>query len=146
MPSSFLSRWPVNAPMKYCTKCIIPDTRPGIVLDSKGVCNACEDAAHQKKVDWKAREADWKKVVLWAKQQQRRYDCVIPVSGGKDSTWQTVMCLEHGLRPLAVTWRTPARTKLGQKNLDNLISLGVDHIDWSVNPTIERTFMLETFR
>src|SRR3989344_9195869 len=129
----------------YCAVCVLPNTRPGLVLDDKGVCNACRQSA-QEEVDWKQRKQDWEKVVFEAKEKQAVYDCVIPVSGGKDSTWQTVMCLEHGLRPLAVTWRTPARTKLGQKNLDNLISLGVDHIDWSVNPTIERTFMLETFR
>jgi len=75
----------------------------------------------------------------------RDYDCVIPVSGGKDSTWQVAMCLEQGLNPLAVTWRSPGRTAIGQRNLDNLISLGVDHIDYSINPDIERDFMLRTF-
>jgi N-acetyl sugar amidotransferase len=70
---------------------------------------------------------------------------VIPVSGGKDSTWQVVTCLEHGLRPLAVTWRTPGRTRIGQQNLDNLIELGVDHIDYSVNPRVQRRFMLRSF-
>jgi N-acetyl sugar amidotransferase len=67
---------------------------------------------------------------------------VIPVSGGKDSTWQVVTCLEHGLKPLAVSWRPPARTPLGQRNLDNLIALGVDHVDFSVNPEVEKRFLL----
>ena len=66
---------------------------------------------------------------LHAKQRSKGYDCLIPVSGGKDSTWQTVVCLEKGLKPLCVTWRTPARSEVGQRNLDNLIALGVDHID-----------------
>jgi N-acetyl sugar amidotransferase len=74
----------------------------------------------------------------------RPYDCVIPVSGGKDSHWQTLVCLEHGLHPLAVTWKTPARTPLGQRNLDNLIGLGVDHVDFQVNPVVERRFLLES--
>jgi N-acetyl sugar amidotransferase len=64
------------------------------------------------------------------------------VSGGKDSTWQTVVCLERGLNPLAVTWKTPARTELGQANLENLVSLGVDHIDYQVDPRVEARFML----
>lgn len=132
--------------MKYCTHCIIPDTRPGIIFGKNGVCNACHDAAQQKQIHWKNRAADWEKLVAWTKKQKRRYDCVIPVSGGKDSTWQTVTCLEYGLHPLAVTWKTPARTKLGQTNLDNLISLGVDHIDFSVNPAVEKKFMLTTFK
>jgi N-acetyl sugar amidotransferase len=66
------------------------------------------------------------------------------VSGGKDSTWQTVKCLEYGLNPLAVTWKTPARTPIGQENLDNLIRLGVDHIDYQINSTVEKKFMLKT--
>lgn len=133
--------------MRYCTKCIIPDTRPGIEIEADGVCNACQEADKSaNEVDWGARERDWQEVVRWAKDKQARYDCIIPVSGGKDSTWQTVQCLASGLRPLAVTWKTPARTRLGAQNLNNLISLGVDHIDFSVNPAVEKAFMLETFR
>lgn len=77
------------------------------------------------------------------KRESNGYDCVIPVSGGKDSTWQVVKCLEQGLRPLAVTWRPPGRTEIGQRNLDNLVRIGVDHIDFSINPDVERRFMLE---
>jgi len=75
----------------------------------------------------------------------RDFDCVIPESGGKDSTWQVATCIEYGLKPLAVTWRSPGRSAIGQRNLDNLISLGVDHIDYSINPDVERRFMLQTF-
>jgi N-acetyl sugar amidotransferase len=53
-------------------------------------------------------------------------------------------CLQHGLKPLAVTWRTPARTELGQRNLDNLIAQGVDHVDFTVNPRVERRFLVKT--
>lgn len=133
--------------MKYCAACIIPDTRPGIVIGADGVCNACHEARKQRvAVDWKKREKAWKELVHWAKKKRARYDCVIPVSGGKDSTWQTVMALESGLHPLAVTWRSPGRTELGQQNLNNLIGLSVDHIDFTINPTVERAFMLETFK
>jgi N-acetyl sugar amidotransferase len=72
----------------------------------------------------------------------RDWDCVIPVSGGKDSTWQVVACLEHDLKPLAVTWRSPGRTPVGSANLQNLIELGVDHLDVTVNPEVERRFIL----
>lgn len=133
--------------MKYCSKCIIPNTRPGIVIEEDGACNACHEAEKSRaEIDWGKRAAAWHELVQWAKETKARYDCVIPVSGGKDSTWQTVKCLESGLHPLAVTWKTPGRTELGQKNLDNLIALGVDHIDFSVNPAVERRFMLATFK
>jgi N-acetyl sugar amidotransferase len=133
--------------MKWCSRCILPDTRPNLRLDSEGICNACR--AHEAKsvIDWPSRLEQLHRIVGVAKQRAREngYDCLIPVSGGKDSTWQTVRCIELGLKPLAVTWKTPARTAIGQANLQNLIGLGVDHIDWQINPKVEAKFMLKTF-
>ena len=80
-----------------------------------------------------------KKLWLKPKVKNRDWDCVIPVSGGKDSTWQVVKALQYQLKPLCVTWKTPARSSHGQRNIDNLISLGVDHIDFSINPKVEKT-------
>ena len=131
--------------MKYCQKCILPNTRPQLELDEVGVCSACRESERKVHVDWREREREWQELVGWTKSRESRYDCVIPVSGGKDSTWQVVKCLEWGLRPLAVTWKTPARTGIGEENLNNLIQLGVDHIDWRVNPRVEAKFMLKTF-
>ena len=51
------------------------------------------------------------------------YDCIIPVSGGKDSTWQVLTALKYNLRPLCITWKSPARNNIGSRNLDNLIKL-----------------------
>src|SRR5207248_9480531 len=45
--------------------------------------------------------------------------------------------------PLAVTWKPPARSEIGQKNLENLIQLGVDHIDYQVNPKVEKKFLYQ---
>ena len=75
---------------------------------------------------------------------KRSYDCLIPVSGGKDSTWQVMLALKYKLKPLCITWRSPARNKIGEDNLKNLISLGVDHIDFTINPIKERYFILES--
>lgn len=131
--------------MKYCKNCILPDTRPGIVLDDLGICGPCRNVQKKEDViDWAKREEAFRKVVASAKDRSTGYDCLIPVSGGKDSTWQVVRCLEYGLNPLAVTWKTPARTKLGAANLENLVRLGVDHIDYQVNPGVERVFMLKS--
>lgn len=130
--------------MRYCQRCILPDTRPNIRLDADGVCNACRAHGTKPVIDWSARAEAFRSVVRKAKARSAGYDCLIPVSGGKDSTWQVVTCLEHGLNPLAVTWKTPGRTPLGQRNLDNLVSLGVDHIDYQISPIVERKFMLKT--
>ncbi|HYF02553.1 MAG TPA: N-acetyl sugar amidotransferase [Patescibacteria group bacterium] len=133
--------------MRYCRNCVLPDTRPGLIIGDDGVCNACKNSFEKKnKIDWVARERSFINVVENAKARSKGYDCLIPVSGGKDSTWQVVKCLEYGLNPLAVTWKTPARTPIGQENLDNLVRLGVDHIDYQINPRVEKKFMLQTLK
>ncbi len=131
--------------MKYCAKCVLPDTRPNLRLGADGVCLACRTHGLRARVDWKTRARDFQQVVKRAKSRSRGWDCLIPVSGGKDSTWQVVMCLKAGLNPLAVTWKTPGRTELGRRNLENLVRLGVDHVDWQVNPKVEARFMWKAF-
>lgn len=132
--------------MRYCQRCILPDTRPNLHIEADGICNACHSQETKKEIDWAAREAAFQDVVAHAKEKSTGYDCVIPVSGGKDSTWQVVTCLKYGLKPLAVTWRPPGRTAIGQRNLQNLIALGVDHIDYQINPEVEKRFMLKTLQ
>ena len=131
--------------MKYCQSCILPDTRPNLRIGDDGVCNAYKTHATKPTIDWESRERQFRGVVANALANSRGYDCLVPVSGGKDSTWQIVQCLHYGLKPLAVTWKTPARTAIGVQNLANLVSLGVDHIDFQINPKVEARFMLEAF-
>ncbi len=130
----------------WCKNCLLPNSRPNLIIEENGNCSACNNFKKKKKINWKKRKQEFIKLVKKIKNKNLRYDCVIPVSGGKDSTWQTIKCLEYGLNPLTVTWKTPQRTKIGQDNLDNLISLGVDHIDWSINPKIEKKLTLESFK
>lgn len=133
--------------MNYCNNCILPDTRPGLVIMPDGKCNACHSWNAKKHIiDWKQREIQFQKLVVAVKEKSKSWDCVIPVSGGKDSTWQVIKSLEYGLKPLCVTWKTPARSALGQKNLDNLMNLGVDHIDFSINTEVEKKFTLKALR
>lgn len=132
--------------MKYCSKCVLPDSRPNLIIGEDGVCNACKTNSDKPNIDWSKRKNDFEQLVKHVKANSKRYDCLIPVSGGKDSTWQTHLCLEKGLTPLAVTWATPARTEIGHKNLQNLIDLGVDHIDYRINPEVEKRFMWKAFQ
>ena len=127
--------------MKYCNECVLPDTRPGISIDTNGICSGCLGHKEKDHIDWDNRRKEFESIVNSVMAKNKSYDCVVPVSGGKDSTFQIVKCLEYGLNILAVTWKTPARTDIGQKNLQNLISLGVDHIDFAVNPRVEKRFM-----
>ena len=132
--------------MKYCSKCILPDTRPNIEIDKQGICSACNNYVTRTSINWSEREKLFGEVVNEAKAKSKGYDCLIPVSGGKDSTWQVIKCLEYGLTPLCVTWKPIGRTKIGQQNLNNLIRLGVDHIDYSINPKVEKRFMLSALK
>ena len=133
--------------MKYCKRCLLPDTRPGIELDASGICSACRGHDDkEKRIDWADRKAAFRELVVEAKERSNGYDCIVPVSGGKDSWYQVITAKNHGLKPLAVTWRTPARTEIGQANLDRMITrLGVDHIDYTIDPGVERRFMIAAY-
>jgi N-acetyl sugar amidotransferase len=130
---------------QYCKKCILPDTRPGVLLDSDGICRGCRNALTKAGIDWDARAAAFQELAHNARSHAKDYDCVIPVSGGKDSYWQVLTCLEHGLRPLCVTYVYPRRTDLGERNLRQLLRVGVDHIEFRPNPKVERRFIERSF-
>ena len=132
--------------LRYCRTCILPHTRPNISFDEKGRNCNCGTAEKKSQIDWVERELALRQLVSGVRALERPYDCIIPVSGGKDSTWQVVTALDYGLKPLCVTWRTPARNSLGEANLRNLVSLGVNHVDFSINPEVERRFTLIAFQ
>lgn len=127
--------------MRYCKKCVLPSTRPSVTIGEAGICSACRNHERLRDVDWAMREKQFAEEAERAISMSNGYDCIIPVSGGKDSHWQVVKCLEYDLYPLTVTWEPPEQTELGRKNLKNLKSLGVDHISYSINPDVERKFL-----
>lgn len=128
--------------MKYCVNCILPDTRPSIYFNEAGICSGC--LGHIRKaneINWESREADFVSLVENIKSKSTTYDCIVPVSGGKDSWYQVIKAKEYGLSVLAVTWRTHGRTSVGQKNLDRLIeNLKVDHVEYTIAPDVEKRF------
>ena len=125
--------------LRYCTRCLYPDTKPDLWFDEQGVCSACRAFAARKTVDWEDRRRQF--IELTARyrcEDGSNYDCIVPVSGGKDSTYQLVRLLEHGLNPLCVTAMTDSLSEIGRRNLDNLAKLGVDHIAVTMNPVLRR--------
>lgn len=122
--------------LTYCTKCVTPTTRPGVTLDGEGVCGACRTAAQKTQIDWRARKADLEAIFArFRRKRDHDYDCLVPVSGGKDSVYQTHMVKNvFGMNPLCVTFRPLSRTRRGEENLQALRNLGVDHVDFSPNP------------
>ena len=124
---------------------MLPDTRPGVLLDGEDVCRGCRNAEAKREIDWSARAAAFEVLAAEARSAGGSHDCVIPVSGGKDSHWQLDTCLELGLRPLCVTYVHPGRTELGEENLRRLVERGVDHLELRVDPEVERRFVVRAF-
>jgi len=132
--------------MKYCTRCLYPDTKPDLMFNEAGVCSACTAHEARDKIDWKARELEFFNLCSNIRAENKQYDCIVPVSGGKDSTYQVVKALEHGLNPLAVTATTDDVSLLGRDNLANISKLGVDHIEITTNAKVRRKINAYTLR
>ena len=134
--------------LKYCTNCLFPETKPDLVFDEKGVCSACK-SAEQKYIgiDWDKRRKDFEEIIKNYKKDGIGYDCLIPVSGGKDSTYQAYFMKEiYGLNPLCVCFETTFPTKIGNENLDNLSKLGIDVIHFKKNHQVYKKMVIESFK
>ena len=132
--------------MNFCKKCVMPNTKPDLHFDEFGVCDACRTQVDKNKnIDWKQREGEFLSLVEQYK-SNKDYDCIIGVSGGKDSTFQVLKVLEMGLNPLCVCFEPTIPTEVGRKNLDNLNNLGVDLIHVKRNPTVYKKMAKEAFK
>jgi N-acetyl sugar amidotransferase len=116
--------------MKYCTRCLQPDTRPNTIFTDMGICPACDYFEQLKSVDWQERFNNLKDLLLQFPRRPNQYfDCLIGVSGGKDSTRQALWVRDKlGLNPLLVCLSYPPQqvTERGVANISNLIELGFD--------------------
>lgn len=131
--------------MKYCKKCVMPDTKPDLHFDEEGICDACRSQeSKNREINWQEREKEFLELIKKYKKHPV-YDCVIGVSGGKDSTFQVVKMLELGFNPLCVCFEPSVPTKIGRKNLKNLNDLGVDLIHIKRNPKIYKKLAREAF-
>lgn len=125
--------------LKYCTRCVMPDTKPDLKLDEEGVCNACRAYERRKEVDWEARRRQLLELLdRYRNPHGSNWDCIVPVSGGKDSTTQVVRMLQLGMNPLCVTATTCDLSDIGRRNIQNIKNLGVDYVEFSPNPVVRR--------
>jgi N-acetyl sugar amidotransferase len=131
--------------MKICTNCVMPNTKPDLHFDDNGVCDACRSQKDKNySINWQEREQEFLTLVKKYKKHPD-YDCVIGVSGGKDSTFQVIKVLELGLKPLCVCFEPTIPTKIGRKNLNNLNNLGVDLIHIKRDPVVYKKLAKEAF-
>jgi N-acetyl sugar amidotransferase len=126
-------------PIRYCVRCVMPETKPDLFIDKEGVCNACRSFERRKEIDWAARKTELHGILeRYRNKNNTNYDCIVPVSGGKDSTFQTIKLLELGMNPLCVTATTCKLSEIGRKNIENLKNRGVDYIEVTTNPIVRR--------
>ena len=134
----------------FCTKCLTPDSFPGSRFDDAGVCLPCRYYGSLKTIDWEQRRAELLELVQWGKESKKRhYDCLIGVSGGKDSTRQAFYARDElGLNPLLVSCVYPPEqmTDIGAHNLSNLVENGFDLTVVGPAPRTSKELMAYSFR
>jgi len=137
--------------LRYCLRCCYPEnTKPAIIFDDKGVCSGCRTHRQRQneQINWEEKQQEFKNILDFYKEEARKndapYDCIIPVSGGKDSHYQAHLITKvYKMKPLFVTYNHSFNTKVGIRNLNNLVEkFGVDLIRYTTNPKTARKLSL----
>ena len=119
-----------------CKNCLNMSTRPRIVFDARGWCNACQWTEEKNNLNWAGRQQELLQTLEHYRSETGGFDCVVPVSGGKDGSYVSYKLKhEYGMNPLAVTVTPPLSLVLGDKNLRCYIESGYNHIQ--INPDAE---------
>jgi len=126
--------------IKFCTKCVVSNQRPRITFDKDGVCSAC-NYAYQKHnvIDWDEREKMLIKLLDRFRSKDGSYDCLVPGSGGKDSSFVShLLKYKYGMHPLTITWAPFLYTDIGWKNYLNFKDAGFDNMLFFPNGVLHR--------
>lgn len=125
--------------IEYCKKCLTPNSRPRIVFDDAGVCNACRYAESKPQVDWEARRKEFLEIVEPYRAGGGPWDCIVPWSGGKDSSSIAYrLKFELGLNPLLVTFSPMMPNEVGNHNREAMVRKGFDHLFFRPNQDVHR--------
>jgi N-acetyl sugar amidotransferase len=132
---------------RYCRTCTMPSSRPGLTLDADGICPACRWHEKKKHINWQERHQQFQAIADWAKTTTKgAFDCVLGVSGGKDSLWQAHQLRDvFGLNPLLVQYVSSDANELGRKNAENMVNCGFTLISIQPNPKVARTLAKKSF-
>ena len=133
--------------LRRCIRCGLPETYETIEYDAKGVCNICRGAEHkQQAIDWTERKGLLDKLIE-KHRGKGDYDCIVPFSGGKDSTFQLYYLMkEYKIKPLVVRFNHGfMRQVIQDNNQRTLKKLGVDVLDFTPNWHVVKRLMLESF-
>ncbi|MGQ0535694.1 MAG: N-acetyl sugar amidotransferase [Methanobacteriota archaeon] len=130
-----------------CTRCVMPETLETIVFDEQGVCSVCRNQdIKQTKIDWSARKSDFA-ALIESYRGKHDYDCIVPFSGGKDSTFTLHhLVTEYDVKPLVVRFDHGfLRSKLHENTTRTLRKLGVDFLQFTPNWKVVQRLMLQAF-
>jgi N-acetyl sugar amidotransferase len=134
--------------LKRCVKCCLPETYETIEFDSTGLCNICRSTEYKtKNINWEERRGLLEKLIEKYRGKSD-YDCIVPFSGGKDSTFQLhYLVTRCKLKPLVVRFNHGfIRPVISSNNEKTFKKLGVDFIDFTPNWKIVKRVMLESFK
>lgn len=137
-----------GANMRYCKRCIMPDTRPEQVFDENGICDACHSwDRKQGNIDWKQRRKEFEKILeKYRNKDGSWWDCIVPISGGKDSSYQAIqMKYEYNMNPLLVNFIPCEMTEVGLKNILWLRDQGFDIVQVGGNREVYKRMVRKGF-
>ncbi len=114
--------------MKRCKRCIMPETVPGITFNDDGTCSFCQSYRKEPCLD----KSEFETILSSSRQRGARYDCVVALSGGRDSTYVLYLAKAvYGLKVLAVNYDHEFRTDEAAMNMQNVCArLGVDFLSF----------------
>lgn len=136
--------------MKYCKKCLMPDTRPGISFNKEGVCSACQNHEKRKKINWEERWEELKKLCDKYRgiNGEGEYDCAIAISGGKDSHYQVYLMKEVlKMNPILFSVEDNfTMTEAGKHNIKNISeAFGCNIVSLKPDIKSQKILMRKTF-
>lgn len=137
--------------IELCKECVNPKTRPNVLFNEDGVCFVCQHFKQMAtgKIDWDARRKEIEAIGQWGRDNsQNSYDCIVTVSGGKDSTRQAFFVRDElGMNPLLVSSLYPPEElhERGAENLATLIEHGFDTVTLSLDPQLWKRLMRMCF-
>ena len=125
-----------------CTRCNMPVSYEGLSLDDLGICEICRASEEKMTINWKLKRKELEKIFDKYRSKDT-YDCIVPVSGGKDSAYQMHMLKhEFNMNPLAVTYSHNLFSKEGRHNLKTMLEqLDIDHIEYTPKRSLVNRMM-----
>lgn len=138
---------PEKVTLIRCTRCLLPETADEVTFDEEGVCSVCRNQDIKHQIDWAAKKTQLDELI----EQYRgkgSYDCIIPFSGGKDSTFTLWYLINHyKIKPLVVSWDHGFYRPGMMRNRERILqALGADFLSFTPNKQVVKKLMAEALR